>query len=325
MSGPNLTDYPIANLTTHAGRDRAGRWLVLLGLAAALIGAPALPAQAETMPDIGKIDYHAPETRQEAGDATAINRVFEVRSYDLDEVRRTGQVPRVYVLHVPPDLSKLTVGAKKELFVALLLPSILKANDSVLAQRRTLADLLARQGDGGDLSDAERDWLERLARAYGVNSDDWSELQRRVDVVPPSLALAQAIDESAWGTSRFAREGNALFGEHLPPHSGYKFIESKSGHVKVAAFETIPDAVLAFLLNLNTSGAYERLRDIRARERARRKRLEGDELSTGLDHYSGLASAYVKDLQRLMKQQRLHHYDNTVLEPGGALLIGSAR
>ena len=310
--------------------DRVGRWLVLLGLGAASIGALAQPAQAqpsraETLPAIGTVDYRAPVHREEAGDAAAIGRVFEAKSYALREVRRTGQVPRLYVLQVPPDLSELTVGARKELFVALLLPSILKANDGVLAQRRTLDELLARQGDDGRLSEAERDWLDRLGRAYRVESGDWDELRRRVDVVPPSLAIAQAIDESAWGTSRFAREGNALFGEHLPPHSGYRFIESEHGHVKVAAFDTVPEGVLAFLHHLNTSTAYQRLRDQRARERAKGERLDGHDLSAGLEHYSERGGAYVKELRTLMKQQRLQDYDDAALAPGGALTIERAR
>ena len=292
-----------------------------MSLGAALIGAPPAPARAEDLPAIAALDYRAPTSREHAGDAAAVARLFEAKSYSVQEVRRTGRVPRLYLLQVPPDLSQLTVSAKKELFVALLLPSILKANETVLAQRRTLADLLSSRSDGGQLSSDERDWLDRLAGAYKVKSGDWSELQRRVDVVPPSLAIAQAIDESAWGTSRFARQGNALFGEHLPPHSGYKFIESEHGHVKVAAFDTVPEGVLAFLDHLNTSSAYEPLREFRARERAKGERLDSHALSAGLESYSGRGSAYVKELQALMRQHRLSDFDGAALASGGALLI----
>ena len=301
-------------------RDTSKRWSPTVR-----VRSPESGTKATSLPAVGTVNYLAPVTREEASDAAAIAGFFEAKSYALQEVRRTKRVPRYYVLQVPPDLSNLIVREKKELFVALLLPSILKANETVLAQRRTLAELLNKQGDGGQLSVAEEEWLEHLAGAYHVKSGDWGELQRRVDVVPPSLAIAQAIDESAWGTSRFAREGNALFGEHLPPHSGYKFIESKQGHVKVAAFETVPDSVLAFLRHLNTSTAYERLREIRAQERATGDSLDGYTLSTGLEFYSGRAGAYVKDLQALMKRQRLHDYDAAALATGGAVLVGPAR
>ena len=313
-------------MRTPAVRQRNSARLIALALSAGLLAAaPGVAASAESLPSLGALTFQEPLQHQQAGKAEEIARLFAAASYSLSAVRRSRQVPRLFVTQVPPDLAQLSIAAKKQLFVALLLPSVIKANAALSAQRQALETLLAKQDQGESLSGAEADWLKRLADSYQVTQGDWAELQSRVDGVPPSLVIAQGIDESAWGTSRFAREGNALFGEHMPPHGKGRYIESRQGGVKVAAFDSIAAGVRGYLHNLNTARAYAKLRAIRAKARDRQEVPSGYDMSFGLESYSGRGSTYVKDLQIVMKRNRLADYDRAALAPGGAVLIAPMR
>ncbi len=140
---------------------------------------------------------------------------FRNSGFDLARVRaRELPVPRIYLEAFPRDLARLrSAKARKRLFIQTMLPLILSANEEVTINRRFLLELRDRRRRGDVMSSAERRRVALLAEAYETKGDDLAALLRRVDIVPPSLALAQAAEESGWGTSRFAQKGKAVFGQ----------------------------------------------------------------------------------------------------------------
>ena len=148
-----------------------------------------------------------------------------------------------------------------------------------------------------------------------LDSNALAELLMRVDIVPPSLALAQAADESGWGTSRFAEQGNSLFGQWAWG-KGLKPTEqrrSEFGDQRIAAFGSTALAAYAYALNLNTQRAYVDLRLRRADLRRQQLRISGPVLAETLTHYSERGQAYVHDLDALMKKNQLHDVDDAYL------------
>jgi len=166
-------------------------------------------------------------------------------------------------------------------------------------------------------------WLTKLAVKYKVleptgerlGSDAFAELLMRVDVIPPSLALAQAASESGWGTSRFAAQGNSLFGEWTWG-KGLRPAEQRTsqlGDYRIAAFDSTAEAAYSYALNLNTGRAYRDLRLKRADLRRQGLRISGTILAETLRTYSERGQAYVDDLKALIRQNRLDGADDAYL------------
>jgi Bax protein len=247
-------------------------------------------------------------------------RYFEAMDFRLARVREGGgAVPRAFVQRVPDRLQGFTpVQAKKALFLRILLPLVLQANDEVQAQRQRLMRVAKELGGAGQLSRRDRLWLLNLAERYGLPAEqvaglDLAGLQVRVDVVPPSLALAQAIQESGWGGSRFARQGNALFGQRTWDDDAPGLDPKRADGFKVRAFDSLGDSVAAYLYNLNRSDAYAELRRQRAAMRAAGRRLDGHALAGTLQRYSEEGPAYVRKLRGLMRSNGLAAFDRARL------------
>jgi Bax protein len=241
--------------------------------------------------------------------------------YRLSDVRRAAaEVPRLTIAALPRDLRQLqSVRSRKNLFVRTILPLVLQANETVMAERRRLVAVLAQKSPDA----ADRAWLDQLAARYDVKADETAELMRRVDIVPPSLALAQAAEESGWGTSRFAQEANAVFGQWT--------FRSDVGVVpqrrddgkrhKIRAFGGLRASVLAYLRNLNIHWAYDDFRQRRADLRARQGWLSGYDLTPALERYSERGQAYIKTIRTIMRVNGFAAYDRARLEGGERLGI----
>lgn len=147
-------------------------------------------------------------------DADELRDFFNGIDFDLAAVRDgTRVVPRVFLASLPDDYHRIeAVTARKRTFLRVVLPLVLRVNEEIRADRARLAGIVARHRAGAPTPPDEAQWLMVLAERYGAAPGDWTELMRRVDTVSPALALAQAAEESGWATSRFAREGNAVFG-----------------------------------------------------------------------------------------------------------------
>jgi Bax protein len=254
--------------------------------------------------------------------ANALAHLFDSLGYQLDSVAASNEAPRVFVSTLPGDMASMSpVQAKTDLFVRLLLPLALEANERIAAQRDSL---LALNKKSGGWSATESSWVSALAEEYRGSADQLDDLLARVDAVPVSLALAQGADESAWGTSRFAREGNSLFGQHT--HSkGETGLVAGSGkkNVQVAAFPTLLDGVLAYAHNLNSNPAYAELRQVRAQERAKHEILNGAAVAEGLKSYSARGEDYVHTLQSIIRAHHLHEFDDASLEPGSGVVVSN--
>ena len=226
------------------------------------------------------------------------------------------------VANLPDDLRKRSVEERKTLFIQTMLPLVLQANEDILFARMRLLALAAKPE--AEWLDAERAWLLRLADQYGAEEGDLDELFRRVDIVPPSVAIAQAAWESGWGTSRFALEGNALFGQWTYRASAGLL---PSGRVPGAAhyvrtFDGLSTSVSEYIHNLNTHDAYAAFRNRRAFLREQAGALDPFSLVNTLLHYSEQRHAYVAFIRNLMKANGLAAYDGAILSrPRGAVPV----
>jgi Bax protein len=216
-----------------------------------------------------------------------------------------------------PDPSAFaTVAERKAAFVDYLLPRVEAVNAEIRADRERLQEIRAQLGDNGDAGYFDERWLRELAEDYELDPPDEpgvdfaDRLLRRVDVIPPSLVLAQAAEESGWGSSRFARHGNNLFGMRRYDGSGLVPKRRRRGaSYTVAIYDSVRESVEAYVHNLNTKGSYRRLRSIRRGLRRRHQPLSGYALASGLEDYSQRGSDYVASIQAIISAGNLSRYD----------------
>jgi Bax protein len=249
----------------------------------------------------------------------------DVRGLDLDQVRAGVQlVPQARVDDLPARLREIDRATKrKRLFVKTMLPAVLRANAEVRAQRDFLKALIALDIPRGDLPGEMRRKLRALADRYQVDPGNLPKLKRRVDVVPPALVLAQAAIETGWGTSRFAQQGNAIFGQHTrdPNDPGMVPQGLEDPDFRVRSFDTVTQAVQAYLHNLNTHPAYRKLRVIRADARARGVDPDSHAMAAGLTEYSARGWAYVKDIRVTIRANDLQAFAKARLRPSVNQLV----
>jgi Bax protein len=243
------------------------------------------------------------------------------RQASITDLRMGAEALEFQALNLPDDFIDLPLEKRKEQFIALILSHAIQVNTIILHERKKLILYLLDRQSGKYISPQRKAWLQLLARRYGTPARDTEELLRRVDTIPISLTIAQAIKESGWGTSRFALQGNALYGQHLPYNSGKKFILSKYGDVKVAAFDSLFQATTAYMHNLNTTKAYSSLREIRADLRAQGRIPDGHSLAAGLRHYSELGEMYITDIRFLIEQYDLESLENTVFDRSATAMV----
>lgn len=251
-------------------------------------------------------------------DTAGLARTFQRLGYNLEAAADgTLPVPRVIVTRLPPDFPTLDeIDLRKSVFFQVLLPLVLQANEAIEEQRQRLVTLGQRVELGVPLTGAERDWLDRIKDYYNVEDDNFDQLLKRVDVVPPSLALAQAAIESGWGTSRFAREGNALFGQYTNSDNANLLPAALPGDadVRIHAYGGLFEAVMSYARNLNTHAAYQAFRALRAKARTASDVPDGYALAGTLKRYSARGEDYVRDVRRVMNANDLTSYDDAWLD-----------
>ena len=205
-----------------------------------------------------------------------------------------------------------SVKKRKEFFIQIVLPLILEENNNIKLDRKRLFSIINKSNN----TKSEKQWLEKKYKQYGIPSRDLSILKRRMDTVPVSLALAQAAKETGWGTSRFAQQGNALFGQWTWSGEGLKpkDAEKNEGH-KVMKFNVLQASVRAYQRNINTHSSYEDFRLARAKLRDLGEPLDSMILSEYLDKYAETGNEYVKVLQKIIQQNNLKDFDDAKLLP----------
>ena len=246
-------------------------------------------------------------------DASTIKQLFDDTNYTLNDVRETKLVKPVALTLLPNEIKMIeNTKERKEFFIQIILPLILQENNNIKIDRKRLFSIINKNNN----TRLEKKWLEKKYKQYGVVSKDLSLLKIRMDEIPVSLAIAQAAKETGWGTSRFAQEGNALFGQWTWSGEGLKPKEAdeSKGH-KVMKFNVLQASVRAYQRNLNTHKSYKNFRLARAELRDRNKPLDSLILSKFLDNYAETGEKYVEVLQKIIKQNNLKDFDDSKLLP----------
>ena len=250
--------------------------------------------------------------------ASTIKQLFEDTGYNLNDVRKKKLVKPVALTLLPQEIKMIENSKKrKEFFIQIVLPLIIEENNNIKLDRNTLFTIINKNNN----SNSEKQWLEKKYKQYGVKSGDLSSLKIRMDEIPVSLAIAQAAKETGWGTSRFALEGNALFGQWTWSGEGLKPKEAKEGeNHKVMKFNILQASVRAYQRNINTHSTYKDFRKARAKLRDSNKPLDSIVLSKYLNKYAETGNQYVEVLQKIIKQNKLQDFDDAKLLPASANL-----
>ena len=237
---------------------------------------------------------------------TVLN-LFKDVDYDLSQVRNKKLVKPIYFTQFPKDLNELqNTRLKKETFIKIVLPLIVAENEKIIADRKKLK-LISNKKFTTDL---EKQWLRQKLLEYKVKKGNMEELLDRIDIIPTSIAIAQAAKESGWGTSRFALEGNAIFGQWTWNGQGIAPLDRASNKKhKILKFPILRASVKAYQNNLNTHKSYLNFREKRMVMRQKNKNISGLELTETLKNYAQTGTEYTKILIQIIKENRLTDFE----------------
>ena len=233
--------------------------------------------------------------------------LFKDVDYDLRKVRNEKLVKPIYFTQFPRDLDNLqSIKLKKETFIKIVLPLIVAENEKILDDREKLKNLSEKKFT----SDLEKQWLRQKLLEYKVKKGNMDELMFRMDMIPVSIALAQAAKESGWGTSRFALEGNAIFGQWTWDGQGIAPLkrDGDKNH-KILKFPILRASVKAYKNNLNTHKSYSKFREKRKSLRDKNKKITGLALTDTLKNYAQTGSEYTKILNQIITQNNLSDFE----------------
>ena len=237
--------------------------------------------------------------------------LFENLKYDLKSIRLGQSVKPIYLTKLPKDLKKIkSTNKRKDTFIKIVMPLILIENEKIIEDRNKLFKILGKQSN----SMGEKVWLKRRFKDYDIKGEDISELKLRLDIIPTSIAIAQAAKESGWGTSRFALEGNAMYGQWTWGGDGIEPSQKdKKKEHKILKFPKLQSSVSAYMKNLNTHRGYSEFRKERSKIREKNKTVEGIDLVAYLYNYAQTGSEYVKILKQIIQQNDLTDFDSSIL------------
>ena len=243
--------------------------------------------------------------------AQTVLNLFEDLEYDLDKVRDEKQVKPIYFTRLPRDLDQIkTIKAKKETFLQIVLPLVVAENEKIETDRNYLLKVI-RDNDSSE----KLQWLKRKFKEYKVKDGDINELIEKVDIVPTSIALAQAAKESGWGTSRFALEGNAIFGQWTWDGVGIEPLDKSDDQShKILKFPILRASVKAYITNLNTHPSYKNFREKRLMLRQSNKALSGIDLIHELENYAETGKEYTRILEQIIEQNDLQEFESVVID-----------
>ena len=212
---------------------------------------------------------------------------------------------------MPKDLNTIkSVKEKKETFLQILLPLVVAENQAIKEDREYLLKLLK----GNETVDSKK-WLNKKYKKYKVTDKNINELIEKIDIIPTSIALAQAAKESGWGTSRFALEGNAVYGQWTWNGDGIEPLEkTKNQSHKILKFPLLRASVKAYIANLNTHNGYKSFRKKRAMLRSENKKLEGVKLIHELENYAQTGKEYTRILEQIIKQNDLDELESVTID-----------
>ena len=246
--------------------------------------------------------------------ATTIEELFKYNGYDLDKVKETKLVNSGNQLtRLPKELKNIESPRKrKKLFIQIVLPLIIEENLKIRFDRKKLFQILNKN----NTTNRDKAWLDLKFKQYGIKNKDFAKLKIRMDEIPVSLAIAQAAKETGWGSSRFAQEGNALFGQWTWSGEGIKPLEvEKDKKHKVAKFKILKASVRAYQRNLNTHSSYKEFRIERAIQRDNEGKLDSLKLVNFLEKYAETGKEYTQVLKKIITQNNLIDFDEVEILP----------
>ena len=239
----------------------------------------------------------------------------------LTQVQKKGTVPREFFNHIPNKMNEINTVDKKNIFISILLPIALRGNELVLEERELIKDAF----NSNNLSQ-----IEYFSKRYKIkdykkinfallNEKQLEEIRSilliKVNKIPISMILAQAIIESGWGSSRFAKEGNALFGEWTWQKGiGIKPQEKLDANYSVKNFNNISASLNSYILNLNRHDAYNEMRSYRNKKYRNGDSITGYEAANFLSGYAEIGYQYVTKVKDMIKFNKLERFENLVLE-----------
>jgi len=237
--------------------------------------------------------------------------LFAEVEYDLKDVRKNKLVKPIYFTQFPKDLDQISsTQLKKDTFIKIVLPLVVAENEKILDDRIKFKKITKKKMT----TDKEKAWLRQKFKEYKVNSGKVLELEKRMDIIPISIAIAQAAKESGWGTSRFALEGNAIFGQWTWTGRGIEPLNrSEEKRHKILRFPILRASVKAYKNNLNTHKVYKEFREKRHKLRTTNKDIAGRKLIHTLDSYAATGEEYTKVIAKMIKQNSLEDFENVKL------------
>ncbi len=249
-------------------------------------------------------------------------KVLEWSQVILNNVKNNLPIPRMYFPYIPKNISQFEINQKKTVFIAILLPIALKGNELVLEERKLMNNAFLTNNIYQ---------IEHFSKKYKVKNfkkinfsnlnrlqinNIRLELSNKINSIPISMILAQSIVESGWGSSRFAQEGNALFGQWTwKNNDGIKPKDNLDANFSVKNFKNLLDSVNSYILNLNTHPAYEELRNFRKSQHKMSKTITGNDMANFLENYAEIGFKYVTKIKDMIKTNKLGQYNNTKLIP----------
>jgi Bax protein len=240
--------------------------------------------------------------------------IFKKYQFSIDNLLNNQSANLIIFSSLPKDFMEIQpVIERKRLFINTLIPIIYSENLQILNDRKKILDWW-RESDGENFSrDFWPRWLFELSEKYGSSDSNLGNLLVRVDIVPISLALAQAAIESGWGTSRYSREGNAVFGQYTFDESeGLKPRDrNKNDQFFIKKFSNLSESVRSYLKNINTHLAYADFREERKKLRMSGENLSGYKLVNFLKDYSERKDFYIKDVKEIMTSNNFKKFDKS--------------
>ena len=245
--------------------------------------------------------------------ASTLEEIYKDNGFNLNEIRDNKIVKPVKIDLLPKEIKQIeNTKKRKNLFIQIVLPLILEENTRIKLERKKLFTVLNKNNN----TESEIKWLRSKFKQYGVVNRDLTTLKIRMDEIPVSMAIAQAAKETGWGTSRFALEGNALFGQWTFSGEGIKPKGADIGDThKVMKFKVLKASVRAYQRNLNTHSSYRQFRKMRAIQRDNSGNLNSLELVNYLDKYAETGKEYTKILKKIIEQNNLTDFDDAKLLP----------
>jgi Bax protein len=207
------------------------------------------------------------------------------------------------------------ITKQKKAFVEIMLPLIQAENKKIKLLRKKIIDTF---NDPYLLLNPKKiAFLSKIAKIYKIKDiTDKKEFLKKINTIPPSLALAQAAIESGWGKSRFVKEANNIFGhwqysnKGLAPKSKYEHIDI---NYSIKIFPSLEDSIAAYMKNLNTNPAYKKFRELREKYTKKNKTFNGIVAADTMINYSQKKEEYVKLLKEMIKSNKWEKYDTNPL------------